>query len=92
MSLSGDFYAIVFFSTTDTIATERKLKKDYKVMIMPTPREISESCGFAIRFGGEETEAILAAMDDVEVDHAIYHLGPKGEDGKRQCELIKTNK
>lgn len=88
-SLQDAFFAMVFSSTTDTIETEKKLQKDFKTLIIPTPREISKSCGFAIRFTSEDEEKLIEAVKHVKVPHALYFLSSKDEYGDRAAQLIE---
>ena len=43
-------YIIAFESTHYAIMIEKKLKEKYKVSMIPTPREITASCGLSIKF------------------------------------------
>ena len=86
--LQNSFYVIVFHSTTDTIQTEGKLKSKVKTMIIPTPREISKSCGFAIRFLDVPEDEIIEITRNIDVPHALYFLSKK--DGEqRTAKLVK---
>ena len=84
------FYAMVFFSTTDTIQTERKLRSQVKTIIIPTPREISKSCGFAIKFVDVGEEELVSIQNQVKVPHALYMIiGNNG--AERQVRLIEES-
>ena len=48
------YYAMSFYNTTDTMQTEKKAKALFPIQVMPTPRAISQSCGLALRFEGED--------------------------------------
>lgn len=88
--LKSSFYAMVFFSTTDTIQTERLLKSQVKTLIIPTPREISKSCGFAIRFSDVDEEKLISIVKQVKVPHALYLIS--GRNGtERQAHLIESS-
>lgn len=84
--LQNSFYAMVFHSTTDTIQTERKLKSKIKTVIIPTPREISKSCGFAIRFLGVEEDEMMEITRNIDVPHELYFLSKK--DGERRTATL----
>lgn len=88
-NLEDSFFAMVFSCTTDTIETERTMQKNFKTMIIPTPREISKSCGFAIRFSDVDEEALVQSARGVEVPHALYRLSAKDEGGMRTARLIE---
>lgn len=87
--LQDSFFAMVFSCTTDTIETERNMQKNFKTMIIPTPREISKSCGFAIRFSDVDEESLLASARSLEVPYALYLLSSKDERGMRTAHLIE---
>ena len=53
------YYAMSFYNTTDTMQTEKKAKALFPIQVMPTPRAISQSCGLALRFEGEDEAAYL---------------------------------
>lgn len=80
---------MVFSCTTDTIETEKIMQQRFKTMLIPTPREISKSCGFAIRFFDAEVKDLTAAAGKLDVPYALYLLGPKNESGSRIAELIE---
>ena len=56
--MKKEFYVISFESTHYAIMVEKKLKNKYKVNTIPTPREISASCGLSIMFEDESLEDI----------------------------------
>lgn len=80
---------MVFYSTTDTIETEKALQKKIKSTIIPTPREISKSCGFAIKVSNRDEDRILEAVKQVEVPHALYFLSEKDDSGVRTVRFIE---
>lgn len=81
-NLNEAFFVIVFLATMDTIQTEQKLQNQFKTMIIPTPREISKSCGFAIRFFDVDEEILMKAVKDIKVPHSLYWLSHKHKDGR----------
>lgn len=87
--LQNAFFAMVFSSTTDTIEIEKALQKKFKTMIIPTPREISKSCGFAIRFSDVDEEELIESVKCVDVPHALYFLSSKDNCGARTAHLIE---
>lgn len=89
MNLQDSFFAMVFSCTTDTIEAEKLMQHRFKTMLIPTPREISKSCGFAVRFFDAETEELTAAAEELNIPHALYLLSPKNEKGTRIAELIE---
>ncbi len=63
--MDNSFYVVVFESTHYAIAAE-KLFKELKlsVEIIPTPREITASCGLSIKFNEGLMEAVKRALQD----------------------------
>lgn len=67
-----DFYVIVFESTHYAILAEQFFKdKGYKFTIIPTPREITHSCGLSIRFSLDQLKGIKETIDE-------YNIAVKG--------------
>lgn len=61
---TGEMYVIVFESTHYAIAGEDLLKsKGYKFNVIPTPREITRSCGLSIKFNSEDMKNIEEDMN-----------------------------
>lgn len=89
MNLQDAFFAMVFSCTTDTIETEKIMQQRFKTMLIPTPREISKSCGFAIRFFNTDAEELIDAVKDLKVPYALYLMSPKDQRGRRTADLMK---
>lgn len=71
-----DFYVIVFESTHYAILAEQFFKdKAYKFTIIPTPREITHSCGLSIRFTQDQLEDIKETIEEFNIDiKGIYKM------------------
>lgn len=65
---------ITFVNTHGAISAEKHLKKEYKIIVMPTPREISRGCGIAIRFGEEAREGILKSLASFSLEKTLYSI------------------
>ena len=64
--LEKKFYVIAFDSTHYAISTEKKLAAvGAPITMVPTPREISTSCGLSIRILDENLERVLEALNGV---------------------------
>lgn len=77
------FYVIAFDSTHYAIQGEKTLKEtDIDVKVIPTPREITASCGLSIRFNPEHYEKVKSVLDEASLSiRGIYKL-VKNESGR----------
>lgn len=67
-------YYILFPSHTEGIKMEAVLKKEkIKYTIVPTPRELSVSCGIAIMYNKEDEEKIKELIDIHSVKNSGLH-------------------
>lgn len=58
-----EYYLITFHSTHAAIGTQKYLTGEgEKIMIMPTLREISASCGISIRVNPQDFTSVLKKM------------------------------
>lgn len=83
-----EFFFISFDSTNHAMEAEDYLKKNhYSITILPTPREVSASCGLSIRFnsGGLSEIENAVSCGTLKVK-GIYCL--KNDEGKRVVEKI----
>jgi hypothetical protein len=53
-----EFCVIVFESTHDAIRTEKAIKKVLDIELIPTPREITASCGLSVKFYVQDLDTI----------------------------------
>ena len=81
------YYAMSFYNTTDTLQTENKAKAHLPIRVMPTPRAISQSCGLALRFEGEDEEAYLEFARQQPVPLGLYRIEPD-ENGELRARAI----
>lgn len=80
--MEREFYVISFESTHHAIMMEKKLKEKYKIDMIPTPREITASCGQSIRFSPEILEDILKELENKDMkdgNMGIYKIIKSGE-------------
>lgn len=57
-------YLIVFKNNFDAVDTENKLKSEKcSIMVMPTPTQITHSCGVSIIFNDSELETVNKLID-----------------------------
>lgn len=58
-------YLFITFETTHrAIAFENLLFDDFKIELIPTPREVTASCGLALKFDESEKSGVLEAIRD----------------------------
>ncbi|MDO5707630.1 MAG: DUF3343 domain-containing protein [Andreesenia angusta] len=64
--IETEMNVITFRSTHHAIKTEKALKKrEFKIKVIPTPREITASCGLSIRFEDEEKDDIFSVLKEM---------------------------
>ncbi|WP_053955079.1 DUF3343 domain-containing protein [Inediibacterium massiliense] len=76
---SQEFYVISFESTHHAIQTEIKLKKNFSVETIPTPREISASCGLSIKFSKEDLIDILNELGKDTKNVEVFKIKKRGK-------------
>jgi len=83
------FYVIAFDSTHYAIRTEKMLKQKIKVDMIPTPREISVSCGLSVKFSIDDIDKVQEEL--ITYDKNGLHLFKltKVEQGVRTAEKIE---
>ncbi len=85
----NEMYIISFNSTHHAIRTDKLLNEEnIKSTTLPTPREITASCGISIRFLLENLENIKEIVKDNKIEiKGIYKIS-KNLDGKKEVEVI----
>lgn len=82
------FYVITFNSTHHAIKGEKGLiSKGVVVRTIPTPREITASCGLSIKFLQDDINKIKSYLEESELDiEGIYKIN-QGINGKEAIKL-----
>lgn len=82
------FYVVSFDSTHHAIKGEKLLKEhNLNIRMMPTPREITASCGLSIRFEEIELEEVKSIIDESGLSiKGIYEM--RREQGVRMAQQI----
>ncbi|GAB6107465.1 DUF3343 domain-containing protein [Fusibacter bizertensis] len=58
-------YMIISFSSThQAIHFEKKLLPYFAIELIPTPREITASCGLSLKFDKDDLKTILEVLED----------------------------
>lgn len=79
-------YIVAFNSTHNAIKTEKLLQKDdIKATTLPTPREISASCGISIKFEKDDIERVKNVLSENNIDCKGLFMIEKLEGGKRSA-------
>lgn len=83
-----EYFFISFDSTNNAMGAEDYLKRNnYSITILPTPREVSASCGLSIRFNSGGLDQIKDAVKSGSLKvKGIYSL--KSDNGRRVVEKI----
>lgn len=80
-----NYYLFIFHSTHDAIASKQYLEQKIPIMIMPTLREISSSCGISIRVKEEQFEEAKNLMEKGRIRrYKVYAIHGK------EVELIQS--
>ena len=82
------FYVMAFQSANHSIQTQKKAGKLFKLTVMPTPRELTNDCGIAIRFNNCDFAEIEAFRKTLTVPADLYFLSNEKTNGKRKVDKI----
>lgn len=69
-----DYYLITFSNTHSAIAAQKFLTGKLDFLVMPTLREISNSCGISLKIISASLEQIETYMVQFESDHSMYNI------------------
>lgn len=84
-----EMYIVSFNSTHHAIRTD-KIFSENKVtsMTLPTPREITASCGISIRFLYEDIDKVIKILQNNNIEYkGIFNI-KKLEDGNKEVKKI----
>ena len=82
------FYVMAFNSTSHSIHTEKKAKELFRIAVIPTPRELTNDCGLAIKFLDSDIAAIKDFYETLTIPADLYFLSDEKTDGKRKAEKV----
>ena len=83
------FYVVSFNSTNHAIQSEKILAGQFKIAVIPTPREITQSCGLSIRIYDYGLDKITDFLAGLTVPCRLYRLSVEKKDGKRELQQIE---
>lgn len=78
------YYLITFESTHLAIRTERLLKLKYKVTMIPTPRDLSASCGLSLMLDSESLTEACADLAEEGFEGMHLYRVTRQESGPRE--------
>ncbi|MDB8794018.1 DUF3343 domain-containing protein [Romboutsia sp. 1001216sp1] len=85
----NEMYIVSFNSTHHAIRTEKLLKeKEIVCTTLPTPREITASCGISIRFLYNDIEKVKETLRESDVEYKGIYKIAKLENGKKEATEI----
>lgn len=84
--MDKEFYVISFDSTHYAIQMENRLKNKFRIETIPTPREISASCGLSIKFKVEIFDDIMKELENEKEKQNIFKVKRNG----REKEVTKV--
>ncbi|KXZ40745.1 Protein of unknown function [Alkalithermobacter thermoalcaliphilus JW-YL-7 = DSM 7308] len=77
-------YFISFNSTHHSMRLDKILRdNNINIKTIPTPREVTSSCGLSIVFNIEDLEKIKQKIEEFEIDYFGIFKMEKTKDGKR---------
>lgn len=85
----NEMYIVSFNSTHQAIRTDKLFEElNIKSTTLPTPREITASCGISIRFLYDDLDNVNKVLEDNSIEYkGIYHIS-KLSDGKKNVKNI----
>jgi len=69
-----EWYVISFINTHTAMTAQKHLKETFEIVILPTPRELSQGCGIAIRIRSEDYPAVTERLKEVSSDQQTYGI------------------
>lgn len=85
----NEMYIVSFNSTHHAIRTDKLLgENNIKSTTLPTPREITASCGISIRFLQDDLSNVTSVLKDNNIEFkGIYHI-KRLENGQKEVNKI----
>lgn len=72
--MEKEYYLISFESTHYAMMLEKILKAKYEVDLIPTPREITASCGLSLKIKMSIFEDVKKTLKEVKIDSRMVAL------------------
>lgn len=86
-----DFYVISFENTHSAMEAQKKLKDRYAITVIPTLREVSQSCGISVMLPEMGRDEAVSAAKSLEMEPGMYQLYyAQGDKAHRTVVPIET--
>ncbi len=85
---------VISFNSTHHAIKSEKILKDagYELTVLPTPREITASCGISIAIDEDKIDEIVEHLNTKGIDYGGVYKIIKKDDHSREAQLIKEGK
>jgi len=83
------YYLITFASTHLAIKAERALKDRHRLTMIPTPRELSASCGLSLMLEGDTAEAACRELAAQGTEGMTLYRVTRQPEGPRHYEVLE---
>lgn len=85
----NEMYIVSFNSTHQAIKCDKTFEKNnMNCTVLPTPREITQSCGISIKFSIVDIDDVKKIMNENQIEYKGIYKIIKLESGKKQVEEI----
>ena len=85
----NEMYIVSFNSTHHAIRLDKTLRESgIRATTLPTPREITASCGISIRFLYEDIESVKKILNENSIEYKGIYRIKRLENGTKQVESI----
>lgn len=73
-------FVVTFTSTHHAMFAEQMLKKaGFKIMTIPTPRQIDKSCGISLKINGNLIKEVIEVLEKYKIEtKGIYEITYEG--------------
>ena len=88
-----EFYVISFENTHSAMEAQKILRPRYSITVIPTLREVSQSCGISVMLPPMDQQEAITAANSLGMEKGMFQLYfAKGDKNHRQVEAIQTYK
>jgi len=87
-SNNDGFYVMAFHSVSHSIQTEKSAREIFNFTVVPTPRELANDCGIAIKFNNCDFTEIEAFHGLLKIPADVYFITNERINGKREVKKL----